>query len=251
MTRRKAKEVDPRKVVAYIRVSTDEQAVEGISLDAQQASIGAYCTLRNLELVDLVADPGVSGAKPLARRAGGQRVLELIKDRLVGGVVAVKLDRVFRSAVDCLGTVENWDKDEVAFHLLDFGGTSIDTSTAIGKMFLTMAAGFAEFERNLTAERTSAALQRKIERRERVGRVPFGYRTAEDGVTLEEDPAEQAVLARIRRLRADGMTFQGIVDLLNDEQVPPPKAKRGGKQGTRWHLATVHYLLNQAEFQAG
>jgi DNA invertase Pin-like site-specific DNA recombinase len=234
-------------VVGYVRVSTDGQAEEGVSLDAQRSAIESYCSLRGLSLVDVVTDPGVSAGKPLASRVGGRQVLQMLRDRAVGGVVAMKLDRLFRSAVDCLSTVAQWDSCGFALHLLDLGGSTIDTSTAVGKMFLTMVSGFAELERNLACERTTAALQRKISRGERAGRVPYGYAIAADDIHLVPDPDEQDVLCRLRTLRSHGKKLQEIVDAFNQEAVPVPQARRGGQQGTRWHLATVHRLLHRAE----
>jgi DNA invertase Pin-like site-specific DNA recombinase len=68
-----------RKVAGYVRVSSEEQSREGISLDAQRARIVAYCAMRGLDLVELVEDPGVSASKPLKARLGGQRILELLQ----------------------------------------------------------------------------------------------------------------------------------------------------------------------------
>ncbi len=119
-----------RKIAGYVRVSTEEQSREGISLDAQRARIEAYCAMRGLELVELVDDPGVSASKPLRARAGGQRLLDLLRRRRITGIVAFKLDRLFRNCADCLGNVEVWDRAGVGLHLLDLGGSAIDTSSA-------------------------------------------------------------------------------------------------------------------------
>jgi DNA invertase Pin-like site-specific DNA recombinase len=234
-------------VVGYCRVSTDGQADDGQSLDAQQAAISAYCIMRNLSLEDLIVDPGVSAGKPLAARSGGQRLLKLIQEHRVGGVVALKLDRLFRSAVDALTTVAAWDKAGIALHLLDLGGASVDTSSAIGRMFLTMTSGFAELERNLARERTAMALQRKVEKHERVGRVPYGYRICEDGVHVEPDVDEQRLLARLQAMQEEGLPLRRIVTVLNAEAVPAPSARCGGRQGVRWHLSTVHRLLSRRD----
>lgn len=246
MSRRRLKRnSDPSRVVGYARVSTDAQADEGQSLGAQNSAVESYCSMRGLELLEVIVDPGVSAGKPLATRAGGQRLAQLLDTRRVGGVVALKLDRLFRSAVDALVTVEQWDARNIALHLIDLGGASLDTSTAIGRLFLTMTSGFAELERNLASERTALALQRKIANAERVGRVPYGYRVAADGVHIEPDAVQQATLKRLRHLRAQGMTYKGIADLLNGEGVPPPRATHGGRQSTRWYPSSLHCLLNK------
>src|SRR5689334_5533926 len=82
-----------RKAVGYVRVSTEEQAREGVSLDAQEFRLRAYCTAAGLELVHLVREEGVSASKPLAGRPGGAELLRLMLEHQAGHVVALKLDR--------------------------------------------------------------------------------------------------------------------------------------------------------------
>jgi site-specific DNA recombinase len=138
-----------------------------------------------------------------------------VRSRTVWHVVALKLDRLFRNTIDCLTTVQAWDKAGVSCHLIDMGGASIDTASAMGRMFLTMAAGFAEMERNLTAERTTAALSRKREKAERIGCLPYGKQLDADGVHLIDHAADQAVIGTVRELRASGLSFRSIAGELN------------------------------------
>ena len=197
-------------VVAYVRVSTEEQALEGVSLDAQEARIRAYCTMRGFELSEVVVDAGVSAGKPLANREGGRRVLEALRSRKVAGVVALKLDRLFRNAADCLATVETWDRAGVALHLVDMGGQAVDTSGAMGKFFLTVMAGAAELERNQIRERTSMAMQHMAQRGEFTGgEARFGYSVGADGKLVAVE-SEQAVIALARELRAAGLSLRAV-----------------------------------------
>lgn len=224
--------------IAYVRVSTEEQATEGVSVDAQIAAVRAYATLRGLELLDVVVDAGVSAGKPLADRAGGAVIVDAVKRRRVRAVVAVKLDRLFRNAGDCLTVTEGWDRMGVALHLVDMGGQAIDTSSAMGRFFLTVMAGAAEMERNLIRERTSSAMAHKRSKGELVGAVPYGFRLADDGVTLEADADEQHTLSLVAQLRADGMSVRAIVDAL--------EARGVRARGARWHQTTVTRLLARA-----
>lgn len=198
------------RAVAYIRVSTTEQATEGISLEAQEARVRAYCEMRGLDLVAVVVDAGVSAGKPLQSREGGRQVLDLVAARECEAVVAFKLDRLFRDCVDCLQTTREWDRKGVSLHLLDLGGQALDTSSALGRFFLTVMAGAAELERAQIGERTSAAMSHKRQNGGYVGGMcPYGFRRSEGG-ELVEDPAEQEVISAARAARADGLSLRAV-----------------------------------------
>lgn len=96
------------KAAGYIRVSTEDQAKEGVSLENQKAKIRAYAELKDLELTEIIEDAGIS-AKNL-RRPGMQRVLQLARSREIKAVIVFKLDRMFRSTVDALETTQNFDR---------------------------------------------------------------------------------------------------------------------------------------------
>jgi len=225
--------------VAYVRVSTEEQAAEGVSLDAQIAAVRAYATLRGLDLVDVVVDAGVSAGKPLADRPGGAVVVDLVRRRKVRAVVAVKLDRVFRNAGDCLVVTEGWDKAGVALHLVDMGGQAIDTSSAMGRFFLTVMAGAAEMERNLISERTASALAHKrATGRKSNANATIGLRVAADDETMVVDADEARAIELVRSLRASGHPVREIVEALDRAGIPP--------RGARWHATTVNRMLARA-----
>jgi DNA invertase Pin-like site-specific DNA recombinase len=198
--------------ICYVRVSTDEQATTGHSLEAQQAAVRAYCALRGFTVSAVVVDAGVSGGTPLASRPGGAQALtELAKRNGPRHVVCVKLDRAFRSAADCLQVTGEWDRRGVSLHLTDLGGQAVDTSSAMGRFMLTVLAGAAELEKNLIGERTSSAMQSmKAQGLYTGGRVRYGYAVAADGVTLTECPTEQATIAEARALSARGLSQRAI-----------------------------------------
>jgi len=232
-----------KTAIGYVRVSTREQAREGISMDVQETAIRAYCRLRGLALAEVIRDPAESTVRPLARRPGGARLAEIVKAGGAEHVIGFKLCRLFRDVLDCRTHVDQWDRDGVAFHLVDLGGQTIDTSTAMGKFALTVLAAAAEMEREKIRENTQAALDYKRARGERVaGRVPYGFRLAATGATtgpgsgrLERHPAEQRVIQRVKGLRTRGWAVRAIARKFNDESVP--------NRGKRWHPTTVQRLL--------
>ncbi len=189
----------------------------------------------------MIFDAGVTGGKPLASRDGGRRLLEAIKGRRAGAVIMLKLDRMFRNAGDCLSTVEHWERSGVALHVIDLGGNAIDTTSAAGRFMLVVLAGAAEMERNLTRERTKAAMAVKKSNGHRVGSVPFGYDLADDGSTLVPNDAEQSTIADVRAWRLQGKKLQQIADALTERGTP---TKTG--RSDRWSHQTVARILKRS-----
>ena len=158
------------KAIGYIRVSSEDQAKEGVSLEHQKSKIKQYCKLKEYELIKIVEDAGLS-AKNL-NRPGVKRVLAMVKKKSLDAVVVYKLDRMFRSTVDALETTKRFDKQGIAFHSIE---ETLDTQSAMGRFFFTLIAALAEMERGIIGERTQAALQFKKKNGEVWGPVPYGY----------------------------------------------------------------------------
>lgn len=234
------------KAVGYIRVSTDEQAREGVSLGAQEERIRAYCTLARLELVALVREEGVSGSKPLASRPGGDELLRAMLEHKAAHVVALKLDRLFRDAVDALTVTRAWDASSVALHLVDMGGQTLNTASAMGRLFLTMTAAFAELERNLISERTRTALHHKRNKGEAVSRAARGLRITDGRFAPDPESDGLTMYRRARELRAAGLTFAGVAERLTAEGFRP---KRPGA-GERIAASVVRYMLRNPRLEA-
>jgi DNA invertase Pin-like site-specific DNA recombinase len=223
------------KAIGYIRVSTDQQAEEGVSLDAQRDRLEAYAAMQGLELVETIQDAGISGTVPLADREGGAAVLAALVEHKAAHVIALKLDRLFRDAADALNQTRQWDKDKIALHLIDVGGQSINTSSAMGRMFLTMMAGFAELERNLISERTMAALRFKKNNGEVYSALPLGYE-AEDGKLVPIDE-ELVIVSEVREMRQGGMSLLKIANDLNARGIV-------GKRGGKYYASTIKAICD-------
>lgn len=219
--------------VGYVRVSLEEQARRGLSLPDQEAKIRGYAQLFGLVLHEVIHDAGVSATKPLRSRPGGRQLLDLLE---AGGteVIAIKLDRLFRNAADCLSTVETWDRTGKHLHLVDFGGQAINTASAAGRLFITMLAGFAAFERDLIAERTASALAFRKSAGQAYSRDPYGFKR--DGSRLVQVQSEQDTLRRIKTLRANGTSLREIARQLNEEGIRP-------KRGRAWYASSIRSIL--------
>lgn len=218
------------KAIGYIRVSTEGQAEKGISLEAQRAKIEAYAVTKDLELVEIIEDAGLS-AKNL-KRPGVRKVLDMARRKEVDAVVIVKLDRMFRNTVDALETAQAFDRRGVGLHSIS---ESLDTQSAMGKFFFTLTAALAEMERGLVGERTKAALAQKRRKGEATGgSTPYGF--DRDGERLTPNPEEQKTLKHMESLRLQGKSFQAIADALNMDGIPT-------KQGNPWSRVRVFKIL--------
>lgn len=124
-----------KKAVGYIRVSTEGRAERGVSLEASQAKIEAYAALKDLHLVEIVEDAGVS-ARSL-NRPGMQWLLGMVHRKKVEVVVILKLDRMFRNTVDALQTTQVFDRKGVALHSIQ---KNLDTQSALGRFYFTLGA---------------------------------------------------------------------------------------------------------------
>jgi len=191
------------KAVGYLRVSTDEQAREGLSLDVQEARIRAYCEAKQWELLRIYRDEGVSGKS--LDRPGIQSLIADLKSNGVDVVAITKLDRLTRSVRD-LGTLIEDLFNGVALASVE---ESLDSSTANGRMVVNLLGTVAQWEREIIGERTKAALDHKADKGEWRGRIPYGFRIREDG-KLEEDPEEFENIRRMKREHHRGRSIRAI-----------------------------------------
>lgn len=210
------------KVIGYVRVSTDEQALSGLGMEAQQAAIVAEVQRRGWELVRWAVDEGVS-AKYGVERPALTAARASCRAGEADGLVAMKLDRFARSARFLAELLAEADdrRQGYAIVFLDLGG--VDTTTAIGRMFVQLMGVFAEFERDLIAERTRSALAAKVARGERVG---------------AERQIPGHVEDRIRLLSDQRVSTRRIAAMLENDGVPTP---RGGK----WSHSTIAEVLRR------
>ncbi len=221
------------KAIAYIRVSTADQAETGQSLDNQEARLRAYCQAQGLDLHAVVRDEGVSAGIPFRDRPGGKQVLQHIIAG-AGALVVLKLDRIFRNTVDCLTSMDEFHTLGIQFHCLDFGGMPLSTNTAMGQFMLTMRSAFAQLEKEMIRERTRDAMAGMRRKGLCVGQVPFGYRRQGDQVV--EDPRRGTALQKILTHLRAGRSLRQVADFHNsdypDMPVSPSTIKRMFAPGT-------------------
>jgi site-specific DNA recombinase len=198
------------RVVAYLRVSTNEQADSGLGLAAQEDKVRAYAKLYDLDIVAIEVDAGIS-AKTMERPAL-LRCLSMLGHG-VDGILVAKLDRLTRSVQD-LGKILHEYFVSSPYTLFSVGD-QVDTRSASGRLVLNILASVSEWEREVIAERTKAALSVLKAAGKRAGAVPLGKRVREDGV-LERCSVSCEAINRAKLLRERDLSWSDIAADLNE-----------------------------------
>ncbi len=220
--------------VGYLRVSTDEQAEHGISIPAQKSRILAYCQSQGWDLYKFYIDDGYSG-KDLDR-PDMKNLLHDVSAQAFDVVIVIKLDRLSRRQKDVLYLLED------VFEPVNVGFKSVaepfDTTTSFGKAAIGMMAVFAQLERETIVERVVSAKKEAAKQGRFMGGVaPYGYIHNPLTKSLEIDDVTAEVVRAIyaKYLRGD-VGYQTIVEWLDSQKIPAPKAKY-------WNRVTIVKIL--------
>ena len=180
-----------RRCALYVRVSTEEQALKGFSIDAQIENLKEYCKQAGVKIVDIYMDEGISGAKPPLKRPALKRLLDDVEAGKVDMILFTKLDRWFRSVKEYFKVQDVLDTHKVEWKAIH---ENYDTTTANGQMAITIFLAVAQNERDRTAERIKVVLEHKRKNKEACfggQAIPFGYMKEKDEngiMRLVKDP---------------------------------------------------------------
>jgi len=225
------------QAIGYVRVSTDEQVREGVSIAAQRKRIEAYAIAKGLELVDLLMDEGLSGKN--LNRPALQKLLTSCRTRTVDHVIVWKLDRLTRRTKHLLNLVEDvFLAKNIELHSVS---ESLDTSTPHGRFVLTLFGGLAQMERELIGERTKSALEYKRQLGQPTSHAPLGFRANGKKLRMVPVPEELDTVRRILDLWSRGVSLRAMARSLNADSVP---TKRGG----RWYASTVKGVVDRRQW---
>lgn len=199
------------KTAIYIRVSTDRQAEEGYSIDAQKEQLTALCISKQWKNYEYYIDGGWSGSN--IARPEMERLIEEVKDKKIERVVVYKLDRLSRSQKDVLYLIE----DVFIPHNVDFVShtESLDTSTPMGRAMIGILAAFAQLERENIRMRTRMGMKERVKEGYWMGggRVPFGYNyDSTQGILVPNEDAE--LVREMYDLYLQGYGGQTIANML-------------------------------------
>lgn len=225
-----------KRAVIYARCSTIVQSTEGFTIAAQVAALEAYAAANGFTVVDRFVDEAVSGTVQLSQRENGKRLLDSVNRGDTDAVLCVRLDRLFRNASNALATVDIFNAQGIALVLLDLGGTTVDTSTTMGKMMFSILSVVGEAERNLISDRVKSVAAYKKKNNQRISRfAPIGYRF--DNGSVVKDENEQGVVKMIISLHKSGYSYNKIAAILNSKCV--------SSRGSRWYANTISSVISQ------
>jgi site-specific DNA recombinase len=222
------------KAIVYTRVSTEDQAKNGASLENQMERIRQYCAYRSFEIKAEITDAGISGGVN-HKRPGFIEVLDRVENGEADVVVLYSLERLSRDMLTMLALERLLEEHEVQLHTVE---GQIDTSSPDGFMNFAMKAFLGEMERRQVKYRTKKAMEHKKAQGRVVGAVPYGYQR--QGDDLIPDLQEQAVVKAVNSMYQAGSKLVDITAHLNSEGI----ATREGKP---WIATQVRRLINGYE----
>ena len=212
----------------YLRVSTEDQAREGFSLPEQKERLEAYCKLNDFEIIDYYEDAGIS-AKKGNYRPEWERLKEDIKSRKINTMIALKQDRITRSIYDWENILSFLEENEA---YLDFVYDDINTTTSNGRMISRIMMSVSQNEIERTSERTKIGLAGAIKVGHIPHQAPLEYKHEDKKLVI--DNATKDVIIRIFNMYHEGMSYQTISNVLNEEKV---------LDKTNWRDSTIFNIL--------
>lgn len=221
------------RIIGYCRVSTAQQASEGVSLDVQRDRIEAYAKYVGAEIVDIVVEQG--SGKDLSRPKLGETIGRLL-DGEANALCVYAIDRLSRSTIDFLTTVDRLNKAGVDFVSCR---EQLDSSTPHGRFTMTMFGALAQMEREIISARTKDSLDRLRAEGKASGPTPYGWQKDEDTGMLYEHPEEQDVIELIAFYVGQDRSWNWVAERLNRKGIPP-------KRGRRWQGHVVKAVFERA-----
>lgn len=216
------------RAALYCRVSTEEQALHGYSIETQKENLSAYCEKNDMVVVDYYIDEGISGAKPPSKRPALQRLMMDVEHQKIDVILFTKLDRWFRSVKEYFKVQDTLDRNHVAWNAIH---EDYDTTTANGKLAITIFLAIAQNERDKTSERIKVVFDHKRKNKELCyGKqsCPIGYTAMQDAdgsLRMCKDPKTQDIVTEFWDVLIKTYSFQKAVETVRTNYDTPISQK--------------------------
>ncbi len=202
------KKIEKQKVAIYSRVSTEEQAKEGLSVEAQVDKCTSYCDARGWEVYQIYKDPGFSAGN--MDRPALQSLLNDANSKKFNVILVYKIDRFSRKLKDLILVLEDLKDKNINFTSVT---EQIDTTSAMGEAFFQIIGVFAQLERGMVKERVKMAFDRKADIGEALYRAPFGYTYVNK--KLVPDITNSLSVVEIFEMWLAGVDYKAIAEKFN------------------------------------
>lgn len=227
---------EEKRIGVYVRVSSDEQGINGFGLDVQREKLLQYCQFKDWTNLSWFEDTCSGGSM---KRPGLRKLLRKIKKGELDIVLTYRADRLSRKLSDLLRMIEeSFEANGVVF----ISATEeFNSGTATGKAVISLLGTFAELERNTIKERTIGGKQVKARRGGYVtGNCPLGYSTHNKTLIVDEKGAETVRLIYV--MHKEGKSLNQIARDLNADKVH-------GAKGKKWYPSSIGYILRNQIYQ--
>jgi len=226
------------KYVIYLRVSTNQQVDSGLGIQSQREICHRYIEKKDDNEILEFVDEGFSGSLTLAKRPALMNAIACLEKG--DSLVIAKRDRIGRDVI-VNAMIDSAIKRKKA-NLISASGDVSDNDDAGSVLMKRMVDAFSEYERLIIGARTKAALQVKISRYERSGRIPYGYQLCTDGIHIEPNQHEQNILHEMHMMRNNKMSTRKIANALNEKS-------QINRNGNPWNHASLHRVINNGRYK--
>ena len=220
-----------KRVIGYVRVSSLIQKEKGNSIPNQIEKIESYCKLNGYELVDILKDDGISGMSK-SKRKDYLKLIDIMEDRNIGGVVVNDLSRIGRKMSDVVEFVDLVKKKQIEFHSIKEG---INNVSNVGGLIINILSSINQFEVEMLRSRISEVKQYKKSKNVVYGNLIYGK--SKDGNRLIDNIDELKTIKYMKYLRKKGYSYFKISDRLNKRNIK-------SKNGNQWYGSGVRNILS-------
>jgi site-specific DNA recombinase len=219
-----------KKVIGYVRVSSEIQKRKNNSIPLQKKKIKEYCSLNDFELIDVYEDDGVSGMS-IDKRNGFKRMVEFMKENKIDGIVVWSLSRLGRKMKDVVEFMDFLKSNNIGFFSIK---ENLSNDDKIGSLIMNILSSINEFEVEVIRERIKDVKRNKKENGEVYGRMMYGF----DNVNgkMIENKEEKRIIRRVKNFRSRGWSWRRISNKLNDEGVK-------SKEGKLWYDGSLYNMM--------
>jgi site-specific DNA recombinase len=223
-----------KKILGYVRVSSESQKRKNNSIPLQKKKINEYCKLNDYDLVEIYEDDGISGMS-IEKRDGYCKMIDYMKNNDIDGVVVWSLSRLGRRMKDVVEFMDYLKRNKIGFYSIK---ENLNNDDKVGGLIMNILGSINEFEVEMIRERIRDIKRDKKEKGEVYGRMMYGY----DNINgkMIENKFEKNIIRRIKNFRSRNWSWRRISNRLNEEGVKS-KENKIWYDGSLYNMMRFHY----------